>query len=258
MTPGSSHHGLEARATRQMQLERAYTYVDAGSARAGNRWAERRWSAFLGQTVEVQFPSHQWEWTSSPSPEFEIQCEGRALGFMDLGTVEWSEECDSFGATLVAAYTGGVLELATRCTFFHYHPGARRRWLLYNGGATSLKVPELRLDILAVRSDTVVVEQVDEHVAVARTFGKTVVFQAAPPARVELKRGGTLCAQWKPEGLEVASGGQFLLPETRMLFSQGTPDQVLQKEWPQFVQHLEQYAEAEEEAVRLRRGERER
>ena len=229
---------------------RAYTYVDSGTARAGNRWLERSWSAFLGHTVELQYPRGEFEWCDRTSPEFEFQSEGRTLGYMDFGTVEWSEECDRFGATLVARHLGETLELVSRTTFFHSQPGYLRRWVLIQRGGEPVALDAIHLDLLNLRRDNVMVDA-GETVTVAKTFGKTLIYGVTPVSDGPPRDAWQLGSQ-HGAGVSLHPGHWLRLPESCMLCAAGNIEQALHRDWGQFLDHVHQYKQAEEEALRLR------
>ncbi len=106
--------------------DRAYTYIDRGRALAGNRWLERRWSAFLGTTSGLWHKTAQRVWTNVPGDEVCLSVDGEAQPALALGEVAWTEEADSHGVSLVQERSGAGLRIEVRTFVFHALPAMAR------------------------------------------------------------------------------------------------------------------------------------
>jgi len=138
---------------------RASTYVDRGSARVGNRWFTREWSAFLGNTVSLLDQAGDFEWMNGRSNEFELEVDGATLTMMDFAEVSWSEENNPAGATLVARQIASSLEFRIRTLAFHSNPGLVRFVAVANTGDRPVRVDRAIVEMLPIRaSDAEVVE----------------------------------------------------------------------------------------------------
>ena len=93
------------------RVDRAYTRVDHGLVRVGNQWLERVWSGFMGYTTSLIHRPSEFEWAARKNPEFSVEIDGATLNIDDFGEVEWSEECNDLGASLVGVYRHPALEL---------------------------------------------------------------------------------------------------------------------------------------------------
>ena len=130
--------------------ERGYTYVDHGQARVGNRWLERVWSGFMGHTTSLMQKEGEVEWVAPTSPEFFLDVDGSTLGVDDFGEVEWSEECDELGATLVATHGCPGLELRIEQLAFHDAPALLRSVTLLNCGGQAIEIGLVIIESIAL------------------------------------------------------------------------------------------------------------
>lgn len=119
---------------------RAYTRVDPGLVRVGNRWIERVWSGFTGCTTsQLQNPG-EFEWAAAKNPEYIIESDGKTLGLADFGEVEWSEELDELGASIAGVFRSESLEIHIEHLAFHDAPGLLRTSRILNCGQREMKV----------------------------------------------------------------------------------------------------------------------
>ncbi len=130
--------------------ERGYTYVDHGRARVGNRWLERVWSGFMGHTTSLVQKDGDVEWAAPKSPEFFVDVSGSILGVEDFGEVEWSEECNELGATLVATHRCPGLELRVEQLAFHDAPALLRSVSVLNIGGQVLEIGRVIIESIAL------------------------------------------------------------------------------------------------------------
>lgn len=130
--------------------ERGYTYVDHGLARVGNRWLERVWSGFMGHTTSLMQKEGNIEWAAPKSPEFSLDAAGATLGVDDFGEVEWSEECNELGATLVATHRRPGLELRVEQLAFHEAPALLRSVTLLNSGSQAIEMGPVIAECIAL------------------------------------------------------------------------------------------------------------
>lgn len=136
--------------------ERAYTYIDRGRAVVGNRWMERTWSAFLGNTNSLVQKAGEFEWLSGRGAEFRVAVEGAGpLEVLDFGDTAWSEENGERGATLVSVQRRPGLEVVVRTMALHEHPAFVRTVSLLNTGEDAVTVQEALVERLPVRREGV-------------------------------------------------------------------------------------------------------
>ncbi len=135
---------------RNLKDERGYTYVDHGQARVGNRWLERVWSGFMGHTTSLKQKKGDVEWAAPVSPEFSLEVAGSTLGVDDFGEVEWSEECNELGATLVATHRRPGLELRVEQLAFHDAPALLRSVTLLNCGGQAIEIGLVIIESIAL------------------------------------------------------------------------------------------------------------
>jgi len=130
--------------------ERGYTYVDHGLARVGNRWLERVWSGFMGYTTSLIQKNGDVEWAAPKSPEFSLDAAGSTLGVEDFGELEWSEECNELGATLVATHRRPGLELRVEQLAFHEAPALLRSVTVFNSGSQTIEIGPVIAECIAL------------------------------------------------------------------------------------------------------------
>ncbi len=211
---------------------RAYTYIDRGRAVAGNRWMERVWSAFLGNTVSLVQKEPGFEWIVGQSAEFRLALEDNLLDVLDFGEVDWSEESSPIGASLVCRQRHGRFEMVIRTLVYHDLPVMVRAVNVTNLGPGRVRIDHLLSDRLPLRHPGVRVYTHD----FAQSHGPTVWETHEHAAAIAVddvglffgRRGGGLfflfapeaqeCAVTVPGPLELASGETwhtsptFLLP----------------------------------------------
>lgn len=134
---------------------RAYTYIDRGHAIVGNRWMERRWSAFLGNTTALTQKDGEFEWLDGHCAEFRVVLEDEELEVIDFGETSWSEENSPRGATLVSVQRRWGLELELRTTALHDHPAQIRFFTVRNAGMEPVRVTLVCPERLPLRRDGV-------------------------------------------------------------------------------------------------------
>ncbi len=133
-----------------MDEARAYTYVDRSRATVGNRWFERSWSAFLGNTNSLFHQRAEMEWIASRCAEFEVVCDDASWDVMDFGEVSWSEENSRLGATLVARQERPGFEVTVSTLAYHDNPGMRRSISLRNTSRERIIVRRVAVEQLPV------------------------------------------------------------------------------------------------------------
>lgn len=136
-------------------MARAYTRIDHGGAVLGNDWLERRWSAFLGTTVELRqkLARGYVEWIAVPGPDFLLEAGGVPVTPERLGPVEWSESFNAFGGTISARRAGPGLVVDVRTTALHDLPAMVREVSVLNTGEGPVAVAVRGVDRLGLRRD---------------------------------------------------------------------------------------------------------
>lgn len=149
--------------------DRAYTHIDRGLARVANRWLERQWSTLQGATVALVDRTAGIDWLGQTSPEISFELDGSPVDTMALGPVDWSEEADAHGATLLAARAGQGVRVITRTLAFHATPCMMRSVFVTNLTRQPRRLTRVMVDGLTVVRDGVRVlthEFSEEHAAV--------------------------------------------------------------------------------------------
>lgn len=132
---------------------RAYTYIDRTRAQVGNRWIERTWSTFIGNTNALVQKDGGFEWLAGRSGEYRVEIEDDEFDVMDFGDTAWSEENSVQGATLVSTQRGAGMELVIRTLAFHDHPALVRTVTVRNLGGDPLPIREVLPERLPLRRD---------------------------------------------------------------------------------------------------------
>jgi hypothetical protein len=164
--------------------ERAYTYIDAGTALIGNAWVERRWSAFIGNTMELRHKPDDFFWVQCNAPEYRFLADGKPVTVMELGYVEWSEGRNPFGASLSALHIGTELMFHIDTFVFQRFPGLVRSCRVMNTSPNPVSVSSVAAEILPLGADGLCVYAGDP--LAERGPG---VWDSAAPDRVVLVRG---------------------------------------------------------------------
>jgi len=218
---------------------RAYTYVDAGNARAGSPWMERSWSAFLGNTVSLLDRARGREWLEQPSQEIGLTADGETLDLMAFQGGNWSEECNPYGAVLECRLTGEALTLFARSTAMHDSPGMLRELRLLNRSRRALTVTGVVLDRLELAlpagrresfrrvSDTAIAAS-DGTEALLVGHGADVAVE------VNAERAPILTLRCRTD-FELAPGQVWRLPDTYVLPYTGPFEQVSGREYASFL-----------------------
>lgn len=135
--------------------QRAYTLVDPGTARVGNAWVERSWSAFIGQTIELVQTAGPTQWLTAQSPEIQFTLDdGRTFDVMALGEVEWSEERSPHAASLVLRKGSpeGV-GAYIRTLALHKTAALVREVRLFNTGPADVTIASVQYDFLPLQGE---------------------------------------------------------------------------------------------------------
>jgi hypothetical protein len=196
--------------------------VDPGTARVGNRWIERSWSAFMGQTIELTPAGGEKQWLAESAPEFEIETDVSMFGVMALGDVEWSEECNPFAAGLTMRKSGAEgLGIAVRTLAFHDCPAMLRLARVFNTGSAPVTLRRVRLDLLPLDPrDAEVLSgglAAEGHAAVV-SGRHGLLLGAEGTAEVHaFEEGSGLCAVDVAETATLRQGGYVDLPAAHLL-----------------------------------------
>ncbi len=209
---------------------RAYTEVGPGTARLGNAWWERAWSAFVGNTIELTQRAGQFQWLAGGSPEFQIHCPDRFFGIMDLGDVEWSEECTPHAAGLVLRKQGPEGVGVVICTYaFHDHPGMLRTFRVYNAGRAAADITEVSVEVLSLRDCEISVHSdAPRAVFTAQDHGLAIEIEEDPDA-VSLTPDGTHYAIVTPGPGLLLPGSYWDGPAVRLIPFTGDPGEHIER-----------------------------
>ena len=215
--------------------ERAFTYVDRGQAKVGNRWVERTWSTFVGHTTGLARMPEEIEWTAGLCREFSLLVDGEPLGVMDFGEVEWSEENGPAGATLVARKMRPGFEVDIRTLALHDSPALVRTVTLRNTGRNDVAVSRVVVDSLGLTQEGVrvytqgfathhdAIEWRTDERAAALVRDREVLFvgsEAPCTFRLHAPDAG-VCAVAHEAPQPLAAGATLLFPSTYLLATSG-------------------------------------
>lgn len=214
-----------------MNDRRAQTYVAAGTARLANRWIARRWTTFLGNTIELSPADGDFDWFTAKSDEISLLVDGAERGLLDLGGAEWSEECDQHAAVLVGRYNGSGLDVTVRNGAFHENPALFRTITLHNSTDEPVTVSRAVLDILPIHRDRMIIMTEDFSVESERVNWKTTehaaaIIYARHSLLVGIEGGGrfeffdpdpAVCALVCDDPVTLAPHGRHVFPETFLL-----------------------------------------
>lgn len=120
--------------------ERAYTRIDLNRAIVGNRWIERSWSGFFGNTHSVIQKAGDTEWVTGQNPEFMVTMDGKDEGINELGEILISDHASELGASVSVVKSRPGLELSYTTTALHEIPVLLRSFSIRNIGTDSLTV----------------------------------------------------------------------------------------------------------------------
>lgn len=134
---------------------RAYTHIDRGRAAVGNRWLERSWSTFLGNTVSLIQKDGPFEWMAGQSGEFRVALDEALLEILDFGDIEWSEEANSHGASLLCRRRHARYELSVRTFAYHDLPAMVRTVNVTNLGTGYASIDHVLSERLPIRHSDV-------------------------------------------------------------------------------------------------------
>lgn len=209
---------------------RAYTEVGPGTARVGNAWCERAWSSFVGNTIELTQRAGQFQWLSGDSPEFRVHCEDRDYGVMELGNVEWSEECTPHAAGLVLRKQGPEgLGVVIRTYAFHDHPGMLRTFRLYNAGSTAQRTTEVIVEALALRQCEINVQTDAPRVVFVSRDRGLIVEVEDDSDRVSLTPDFSRCAIAVPGPGPLVPGSYWEGPAVRLIPFTGDAAELMER-----------------------------
>ena len=133
-----------------MNDRRAQTYVATGITRLGNRWMTRRWTTFMGNTIGLCPEAGDFDWFTAKSEELLLTGDGAVRGLLELGGVEWSEECDQYAAVLVGRYNGSGLDVTVRNGAFHENPAFFRQITVHNSSDAAVTIDRAVLEVLPI------------------------------------------------------------------------------------------------------------
>lgn len=244
--------------------QRAYTYVDRGTALVANGWVERRWSAFMGNTTDLVQKSGDFEWLASRCAEFEVVVDGDPLGIMEFGEVAWAEENDSEGATLVEVKWKVDLEFTLRTMAYHDNPAMVRSASIRNAGRVFVTVEQVTMETLPLHhpgsrvlthgfereEDTTFEQETGEQAAAAVAVGERGLI-------LGVGRGGVsqfftpredVCVLMARGPHQLAPGASWRLPPTFLLPYTGPLDDALQTVYADLLRRLGAREEADQES----------
>ena len=139
-----------------MTPERAHTHIDRGTALAANRWFERAWQLFNGQTFSLEVAETKWDWITAPSPEIALTLNGAAMGLMDFPSLEISEHADAFGAGIRIVRANEQIRVTTDTTVLHDFPAYVRKHSIMNLTSEEVSIEHFALDALTLNHEGIV------------------------------------------------------------------------------------------------------
>lgn len=130
--------------------ERAYSHIDRGAATAGNRWFDRAWQLFNGQTFSLELKERPWDWATAASEEVAFTLNGERTRGLALPDIEIAEHANPFGAGITIIRTSPDIRITTDTTALHDHPAYVRRHRIMNSTDTELTLENYTLDALTL------------------------------------------------------------------------------------------------------------
>ncbi len=239
---------------------RAYTYIDRASARLGNAYHERRWSAFMGLTVALLDKTARFDWLAAPSPsgesiEFAFSSRERLFQPLDFGSVEWSEENSPMGATLVARWVGQHVDVTIRSFLFHDKPGFVRVVSVANKTVDILNLDKVMLDAFVLRAGVEFRKETlpqldfgapwrpsgDVLSATLRDYGMFVI----PPQAFHFEVQGGLCSIHSDEPLSLSARQIVHFPPVLLLPYQPPLNLIVKSQYADFIRMVVSVGAAE-------------
>lgn len=108
------------------------------------------WARVTGDTIGLIQKEEGKEWIGAPSAEFALTVNGRALGLLDFGQTEWSEENGPIGATLVVHRRSDEVEFEIRTVAFHEFPALLRSTEIRNLSESHITAKSIASDIVSL------------------------------------------------------------------------------------------------------------
>lgn len=228
-----------------MRAQRAYSYVDRAATVVGNRWCERKWSAFLGETISLTQKDTDFDWVAGACAEFSLSVEGDVLSVMDFGDLDWSEENSDLGAALAITRRRPGLELRIRTVALHDNPGMWRSTMVLNTGPSPLQVSNaiieslsvhtqglhMRMKSLAASSGTPPTELEVISLAVLTLPERGIVVGSAPGGRLQCDTKAGCCTVVAEGAHMLAPGEGQQLPDTFLMFFTGDFTLAVESAW---------------------------
>jgi hypothetical protein len=191
----------------------------------------RRWTTFMGNTIALCPEEGEFDWFTAKSEELLLTVDGVARGLLELGGVEWSEECDQYAAVLVGRYSGSGLDVTVRNGAFHENAAFFRQVLVHNSSAAVVTIDRAVLEVLPIHHPRMLVmtdEFSVEHEAVNWKTSESAAVILAPrySLLVGIEGGGRFelfdpdpetCALVCDDAVTLAPGEKHVYPETVIL-----------------------------------------
>jgi len=246
-------------------VPRAYTRIGNGTVVVGNDWVERSWSEFLCRTMELRqrVSGGYVEWIASPAADLRLELDGVPLHPEMIGPPEWSESCNSLGATVSVRWTGPGWVVAAHTTALHENPALVRSMEIANVGGQSFRMTAVAVDVLALRRDGA---GVLTHDLARRSASAT--WESDGCAAVELQGHGRLGLLFGLEGggqfelfepdpafcalsvrgtVELPPGKTVRLPRSFMIPYSGDADVAVSGRWAEMLRMLREHGRREQE-----------
>lgn len=222
--------------------DRAYTHIDRGAATAGNRWFERRWRLFSGETIGLVLKARQWDWVTGPCGDVSYVMNGADHDFMSMGAVDISEGANTFGATILIHRVGDTLRCDTETTILHNAPGLVRRHWIANRTSDPITIEEFALDRYEIEHDNVVAakDKFEETTAALKLTADipavgvqyrdvSLLFGADSEVEYDLfSSDPAVCAVRAPESIHLEKHEQVALPVTYVCAYTGAMQEAAQ------------------------------
>lgn len=217
---------------------RAYTRIDLNRAIVGNRWLERSWSGFFGNTHSVIQKAGETEWVTAQNPEFSVKINGSSEGINELGEININDEYSEMGASICVVKARPGLEISYTTTALHEIPVLLRSFVIRNTGSESLTLESIRVESLQWEpepcqfwADQFRVELTDAWTSAGpnpaisvQHNNRGLIFGALDEATIKLERAEFPgCHVAATGGIELAPLETWHSPKTYLLAFEGDP-----------------------------------
>lgn len=248
-------------------MERAQTKIDPGTVRLRNCWLERRWSNYMGCTVELLAAGGE-DWGQGDSPEFRIELDGKAWSAKECGVEHWTEDCDPHCATVTAEYPAGEARIVIETRMFHEAPAWHKTLRVIHAGSKPLHIGRAAMEALALKPGWKIhpqqaqsalgcwhQESEADYVALRRADAGLLLGMPGGGSYAIFEPVQHCAVLYRKMDCSLPPGGSLSLPETFGVFFRSALDAVESREYADYRAALRQWRRYRATMARLLSGE---